>query len=278
MNGLMEGWIYILFAVGLSLLLSIAGIIQLAHGEVYMFGAYATYYFFIVFGFNFFVSLIMSIIIIGLFGIVLEKLFFRPFRGKFEAALVVGIALMIGLQTLAAVSFGGRTRAITSTALFTGYIDIFGARMPVVRLVIILVSIVLTAILILFVQKTKLGQAMLAISQDPTAASVLGINIDRHSSIAMFIGCCLAAAAGSLMGVLFTISPDMGGPALMKGIAVIIIGGLGSIPGIIIAGLTLGLIDGIIPTILSAQVASIIGFIAMIIILIVRPQGLMGHE
>jgi len=274
----MDGWIYILFAVGLSLVLSIAGIIQLAHGEVYMLGAYATYYFFVVFHLNFFLALVLSIIVIGLFGIGLEKVFFRPIRNKFESALVITLALIISLQALAAVSFGTRTKAITSTELFSGIVNIFGARIPLERLVVILISVVLTVALILFVNKTKIGQGMVAMSQDSTAAELQGIKVDRISSITMFLGCGLAAAAGSLMGVLFTISPDMGSSALMKGIAVIIIGGLGSIPGAVIGGLLLGLIDGIIPTLLSAQVASIIGFVIMIVILVIRPQGIMGHE
>lgn len=277
-NGLMAGWIYILFAIGLSLLLSISGIIQLAHGEVYMLGGYATYYFFIVFGLNFFLSLVLSIIVIGFFGVALEKIFFRPFRGKFTTALVIGLALTVGLQTSAAVSFGSRTRTLTSTSLLTGYIEILGARIPETRLVVILISIALTTILLLFVYRTKIGQSMVAMSQDPTAATLQGINIDRVSSISMFLGSGLAAAGGSLMGFLFTIDPGMGGPALLKGIAVMIIGGLGSLPGAVIGGLILGLIDGIIPTIWSTQVASIIGFLAMIVILVIKPEGLMGHE
>ena len=119
---------------------------------------------------------------------------------------------------------------------------------------------------------------MLAISQEREGAALQGMNIDRISGVAMFLGCGLAAIAGALIGALFSITPTMGSFALMKGIAVIILGGLGSISGAAVGGLILGLIDGIIPALTTSHIAGLIGFGAIILILLFRPQGIMGHE
>jgi branched-chain amino acid transport system permease protein len=150
--------------------------------------------------------------------------------------------------------------------------------MPWERLVVVIVAFILVAVLFLLINRTKTGQAMVAVSQDRDAASLYGINIDRTSSIAMFLGCALAAAAGGLVGAITSISPTMGGFALIKGIAVIVIGGLGSITGAVLGGLIIGLLDGIIPAFLPTHMASIIGFAVIILILLTRPQGLLGHE
>jgi branched-chain amino acid transport system permease protein len=136
---------------------------------------------------------------------------------------------------------------------------------------------VLVSALLIFIKKTRIGQAMVAVSENREAAALQGINVNRVSSVAMFLGCGLAAAAGALTGAIFDLTPFMGGFALMKGIGVIIVGGLGSIPGAIIAGLILGLVDGLVTALFSVQVASITGLVVIILILLFRPQGLFGH-
>jgi len=275
-NGLMIGWIYILVALGLTLVLSIMGIVQLAHGEIYMVGAYISYYFCVKAGLNFFLALVISVILVGLLGIVLEKLLLRPFRGQVERALIITIGLILVLQTSVATLFGTTTEAIHNP--ISGVLTILGTRVPWERLIVIIVSIALTSALILLIQRTKTGQAMIAVSQDREAASLQGISVDFISSVAMFLGCAMAAGAGALVGSIFSLNPFMGTFAVMKGIAVIILGGIGSISGVVIAGLILGLIDGLIPPLLSVHMAGIIGFVVIILILLFRPQGLLGHE
>lgn len=277
-NGLMDGWIYILVALGLTLVLSIMGIFQLAHGEIYMLGAYCTYYFCTVLGLHFLLGLIISAIVIGGLGIGLEKLFLRPFRrkGQFTRSVIIMTGLILILQTTAVVSFGTSTKIVTTP--FPGVISAGGVTLSIERLVIIIVGVVFVGALFYLIKWTKIGQAMVAISQNLDGAALQGINVDHISSITMFLGCALAAVAGSLMGAIFSISPFMGSFALMKGIAVIILGGLGSITGAVVGGLILGLIDGIVPPFASTQLASIIGFIAIILILQFKPQGLMGHS
>ena len=275
-NGLMAGSIYILVALGLTLVLSIIGIVQLAHGEVYMLGAYGTYCFSVSAGLNFPLALVISALLIGLLGIILERFFFRPFRGQLLRGLIVVLGLILTLQTAVMASFGGETKAIPNP--LPGVLKVLGVTLSWERLIVIPISIAILSALLVLIQRTKIGQAMVAVSQDRDTAALQGINIDRISSIGMFLGCALAAVAGALVGAIFSVTPFMGSFALMKGIAVIILGGLGSIAGAVVGALILGLIDGLIPPLLSTCMASIIGFTIIILILLLRPQGILGHE
>jgi branched-chain amino acid transport system permease protein len=276
LNGLMAGSIYILVALGLTLVLSIMGIVQLAHGEIYMFGAYGTYYFCVVFGLHYLLALVISTLIMGVAGIFIEKIFYRPFRqGDFLPSVIMAVGLMVMLQTTAIVAFGSSIKVVTTP--FPGVINIAGAYISWERFIVIVISAIFVIGLFLLLYKTRIGKAMVAVSQNLQGAALQGINADHVSSFAMFFGCGLAAVAGGLMGAIFNLSPSMGGFALMKGIAVIILGGLGSIGGAVVGGLILGFIDSIVPPFLSVQMASLVGFIIIILILIFRPQGIMGR-
>jgi branched-chain amino acid transport system permease protein len=276
LNGLVSGGIYILVAVGMTLVLSITRIIQLAHGEIYMLGAYCVYYLCALFGVNFFLALIISMLLVGGLGIVLERFFFRPVRGNEIRSLIVGVGLMLVFQNFVLVTAGGSAKPITSP--FVGILHVFGVTIPWERLAVVLLGLFLVSALLIFIHRTRIGQAMVAISEDREVATLQGINIDRISAIAMFLGCALAAVAGGLVGSMFSVSPFMGSFALMKGIAVIILGGLGSITGAIIGGFILGLIDGLIPALLNTHIAGLMGFGIIILILLFRPQGILGHE
>jgi branched-chain amino acid transport system permease protein len=275
-NGLMSAAIYILIAMGLTLVLSILGIVQLAHGEIYMLGAYGAYFFCTMAGLHFLPALLASMVATGVLGIGLEKIFFRPFRSDPERAVIVAIGLILFLQQAVFMAVGGVSKSLPNS--FSGVIRAGGIVIPIERLIIVLAAIVLIVFLLLLINKTKMGQAMVAVSQDRDSASLYGIDIDRTSAFAMFLGCFLAAAAGGLVGSITGISPGMGGVALIKGIAVIILGGLGSITGAVIGGFIIGMIDGIVPIFFSTQVSSVTGFLIIIVILILRPRGLMGHE
>lgn len=276
LNGLAAGWIYILVALGLTLVFGIMNIVQFAHGEIYMLGAYCSYFLIKLYGFNFWEALPLSALLVGLLGIILERFFFRPFRDRFEPSIIVAVGLMLLLQTVAVVGFGTDTKSMGG--IIPGVWKVSGVTLSWDRLLAILVGIILVAALFFLIKKTKTGQAMVAISQDIYAASLQGIDVNRISAVAMVVGCALAAIAGSLMGSIFSTSPFMGTSAITKGIAVIILGGLGSIPGAVAGGLILGLIDGLVPPLLSSTMASIVGFGVIIIVLLLRPRGLFGHE
>lgn len=276
LNGLVSGGIYILIALGLTLVLSIVGIVQLAHGEVYMLGGYGMYYLCARGGLNFFLAMLISALLVGGLGIVLERFFFRPFRGQLDRALIISIGLILVLQNAVLVTAGGTPRSFASP--FKGTLKVLGIALSWERVIVVLVGVGLVSLLIVMLQRTKVGQAMIAISQDREVAALQGINVDRISAITMCIGCALAAIAGALVGGLFSVTPFMGGFALMKGIAVIILGGMGSIPGAVLGGVILGLIDGIVPAFSTTHVAGLIGFGVIILVLLFRPQGILGHE
>jgi branched-chain amino acid transport system permease protein len=276
LNGLTSAGIYILVALGLALLMSIMNVVQLAHGEVYMIAAYIVYYFAANVGLNFYLAFVIAILAVGVLGIGLERFFFRPFRGKPDQALVLSIGLMLVFQNIVLAIAGGTPKSYHSP--FESVVSVGNVALSTERLVIIVSGFVLIIAMFLFIRFSKNGQAMLAISQERDGAALQGININRLSAIAMFVGCALAGVAGGLVGALFTLTPTMGGTVLMKGIAVIILGGLGSIPGAVIGGLLIGLIDGIVPVFTTSYMGSLIGFVIVILILLFRPQGIWGHE
>jgi branched-chain amino acid transport system permease protein len=275
-NGIMMGFIYVLVALGLSLVFSLMRVVQFAHGEIYMLGAYVAYFICVGFGLPILAAFVISAIALGLVGIALERFFFRRFRGDIENSIIVAIGLILLLQTIATVFFGTQEKYIPE--FLPGIMTMGGIRLPWERMLAVWVGIILTVILFIFIRTTKTGQAMVAIAQDLDGAALQGINVNRISAIAMAIGCALAAIAGALMGAIFQIEPAMGGFAMEKGIAVIILGGLGSIPGAVVGGIIIGLIDGVVPIFASTTIAYIIGFALIIIILIIRPRGLLGYD
>ena len=277
LNGLTFSGQYILVALGLTLVLSIMNIVQLAHGEVYMIGAYVVYYFAAKLGLNFYVSFVIAIVATGVLGILLERYFLRPFRARPDKAMVLTAGFILVFQNLVLAIATGTPKSY-KTPYEGAVLHIGGSALSVERVVIIVVAFVLIAALFLFIRFSKNGQAMEAISQEREGAALQGISVDRLSAMAMFAGCALAGIAGALVGSLFSLLPTMGGTVLIKGITIIILGGLGSIPGTVLGGLIIGFLDGFIPLFTTQYVASLIGFVIVILILLFRPRGLMGHE
>ena len=268
--------IYILVALGLTLLFSILGILNFAHGEIYMLGAYVVYYACVGAHINFFWSLLLSAFALGILGILLERFVFRRIRGDMEPAVLAAIGLTVLLQTVAVIAFGTYLKYIPS--IFPGILKLGGLRLSKDRLLVMGIALVFTTALLLVINKTKIGKAMLAISHDAEAAALQGINVNRISALTMGIGCALAAVAGGLMGSLLQLAPYMGTFAMTKGIAVIILGGIGSVPGAVIGGFILGLVDGLAPLFTSGTIAAIIGFSVIVLILLIKPKGLLGHD
>jgi branched-chain amino acid transport system permease protein len=275
-NGLIMGWMYILVALGLTIVFSILRIVQFSHGEIYMLGAYCTYYGAVVLGMNTFAALAIAAVALAVAGVVLERLVFRHFRKNIESGMIAAIGLIIFFQTVATVGFGTQSKWIPST--IPGILYIGGTQVPWDRAISVIIAIALVLVLYLFIRFSKTGQAMVALSQDSEAATLQGIDINRVSAVSMAIGCALAAVAGGLMGPIFQVNPAMGGFAMSKGIAVIILGGLGNIWGAVIGGLILGLIDGLVPLGANTTVASIVGFVLIMVILLIKPHGLLGHD
>lgn len=275
MNGLALGWIYVLMALGLTLIFGIMHIMQFAHGEIYMLGAYVVYYLTASFGLPLLAAMALSMIVMAGVGLVLERFLFRPLKMDWASAVVGATGLTLILQSGSVVMFGLYQRNIPLLA--QGPFNIMGTVVPKDRIAAVMAAVILSLALYLFLKLTEYGQAMVASAQNPEGAILQGIDPNRMSTLSMAIGCALAAAGGTLAGSLFTLSPYMGLMPLVKGITIIVLGGMGSLPGAFIAGMTLGLIDGVVPILFGAVWASIGPLLLVIVVLVIKPQGFFGH-
>ncbi len=273
-NGLMLGLTYVLIASGFSLIYGIMRLLNFAHGEFYMLGAFATYLLSEHLGLDYFTALILSMIIIAVLGMLVYRFFFRPFRDQHDPSLVIalGIAMLIG--GLALLIFGEKDKSVSP--VFSGVIQILGATLSVERMVVIFSAILLMTALTLFIKFSKTGQAMRAVAQDREAAALQGIGVDSTFMLCMGISSALAGAAGALLAPLFFVNPFLGMHAVLKALVVVVIGGLGSIPGAIAGGLLLGFVESFGNTFLG-DITEMLGFVMVMLVLLFRPQGLCGH-
>jgi len=275
-NGLALGWIYILIAMGLSLVFGTMRILQFAHGEVYMLGAYAVYDFVVLHGLPFLVAMPLCMATGLVLGLILERFFFRPLGGEFLPTIMIALGVMIVLQAMVTVGFGVTPKSVPSFAPHA--VEVLGLRLGSDRLIAVAVSIALILLLYFFLKRTKLGLALTAAAQHREASLLMGINPTHMSLTAMAVGSAMASVAGGLMGSIFPLNPVMGGTALMKGLIIIILGGMGSLPGVLVGGLILGFIDGVAPVVSGPATAAIAPLFIVTMILVLRPQGLFGHE
>jgi branched-chain amino acid transport system permease protein len=273
--GVSIGSIYILMALGLTLMFGMMHIINFAHGAVYMLGAFVIYYVFFQAGVPYFAAFVLAMVLLGAFGYLIERAIYRPIKGGIEPTLVALLALTTFLQAAGYPVFGQLDKHVPP--VFAGTRNVLGVMISVERLMIIPVAGALVLGLYLFINKTRLGGAMRAIEQDREAASLQGVNVDRINGLAFAVGFALAAAAGALMAPIFKLDPMMGEQPLLKAFIIIILGGLGSIPGAILGGLMLGLIDSIVATALGAEPAFLLSFVFIILVLLFKPTGLFGH-
>ena len=283
-NGLASGLIYILVALGLTLLFSIMGILNFAHGEIYMLGAYVVYYACVVAGINFFWSLLISALALGILGVLLERFMFRPIRGDMEPAVLACIGLTVLLQTLAVIAFGTYLKYIPS--IFPGVLKLGGLRLSKDRLLVMAIALTFTLALILVVNKTKVGKALRATAVNREAASYMGIRTDRMNALAWAIGGGTAGVAGGLLVNFYYAFPTVGLLFVMIAFACVALGGFGSIKGVFFAGLLVGVIEILFPIFGSLVGSSFLGphfkftivYLAYFIIVVFRPQGLFGWK
>jgi branched-chain amino acid transport system permease protein len=275
-NGLILGSLYLLVALGLTLIFSIMGIINFAHGEIFMLGGFATFFLREYYAVNFFLSLALSMGILAAFGILIERMIFRPLRGEALNLLVISLGLSIVLQNLALIFWGPEEQSYLIG--FQGVIKIFGMVFSKERLVAFTISALLVVGLYLFIGRTKTGKALQAVAQDSEAAALQGISINQINALTFGIGCALAAAAGSTMGPIFLVSPFMGMMPVVKAFIIIMLGGLGSVIGAVAGGLILGIAESFGATYLGATFQNMVGFILLMSLLIFKPLGLFGYH
>lgn len=278
LNGLMLGTNYALIALGLTLIFGILGIVNFTHGEMYMLGGYSAYYLFGHFHLNFFLTLALSALLVGVLGAFLEKFIFRPLttRPKLElTSLIAAVGLAWVFQMLAVIAFGDLDKNVPSA--FRGIIRTAGIVITVERLATILLGIGLVVLLNIFLLKTKTGMTIRAVAQDKEAAALQGVPVDRVTAMTFGLGCGLAAISGALVAPIFGVSPTMGGEVILKAFLVVILGGMGSVPGAMLGGLVLGFIESFGCLFFSVPTVMVLTFSIIIMILILKPKGLLGH-
>jgi branched-chain amino acid transport system permease protein len=254
-------------------------VVNFAHGEFLMLGAYVTFTFYAISGFNPYVLLVASVPILILIGVTIERLCFRPILGTGKLnEIFISIGLIYLIQNAAAVIWTDEYRIIHSP-FESITISVFGVNLPLDYLIIIITTILILVGLYLFLRKTRLGKAMRATSQNRKGAMLMGINVEKMDMISFGIGAGLAGAAGTLWvvsGQVFT--PYMGSIPAVKAFAIIIIGGLGSIPGAIVGGIILGLAENFAIFTIGGAWKDAISFLILIVVLIFRPTGLFGES
>lgn len=284
LNGIIAGSIYALIALGFAIIYRTVRFFNLAHGIVYTAGAYLAYTFFTLLHINPIISFLISIILCGILGIGVDKAVYYPLRIKKASNLIFLLAsfgVFIFLQNLIQLIYGAQILTLRTGPIKEGYqLSVLGwqsgAVITEIQIWILVVSCLLLVSLWVFVQRMKLGKAMRAVSDDPIAASVVGINPDKTILASFAIGSALAGAAGILISLETNIEPTMGFSAILKGIIASIIGGIGSIPGAMLGGLFLGIAENLGIWKIQAGWKDSIAFLILIIFLLLRPGGIFG--
>lgn len=276
LNGLIIGGAYALIGIGLTLILGIMNVVNFAHGEMYMLGAYFLFTFFSKMGVNFFLSILLAILAVMSIGFLFEKGILKPLRRRsIDTVMLSMIGLSMFMQNIAMLIWTPVPESIRSPLPMEAF-TLGGLYFLPQRILVICVALLLVLLTHLLLRKTKLGKAMRATFQDLEAASLMGIRIDRIYSFTFVLGAGLAATSGALLGPIFTVHPYMGNLANLKAFAIVIIGGLGSFAGAVAAGLLLGVFESLGAAYVSSGYQDAVGFILLIIILIKRPTGLFG--
>lgn len=276
LNALYAASFMALVAVGLVLIFGVMGIINFAHGELYMLGAYAVV---AVYGdaqLPFFFAVAVGLLFVGLVGIGMERGLFRPMRGNPLGGLALSIGFLLILQALAAVYFGVRMQHIAPPSQVVLEVYGVGGVLPLQRLYVILAAVILLGALWLFLRRTRFGWALRACAQDPEAAALQGISLNQTARLAMFIGAALAGAAGALTAPLVRIHPYMGHSVIVTAFIIIIVGGVGSLEGAVLAALVYAFVHTFVTTFSDGVIADIVGLCLMLLVLIIRPTGLLG--
>ena len=276
--GVATGCIYILLATGLNIIFGVMKLVNFAHGQLLMIGAYIAFTVTIALGLNAYVAILVAMGAVALIGVGLERFTFRRVLGTDKLnEIFVSLGLIYVFENAATLLWGNTTRQIPSPLqglqLSIGQISISYDRLSA----ILIVTVILVA-LFLLLKKTKIGLAMRATSQKSSASMLMGVNTEKVYAFTFALGAALAGAAGALYGIIFNFNPTIGALPTIKAFAIIIIGGLGSIPGAVIGGLLYGIAENTAVYFLGGVWQDAIAFALLIIVLVIRPTGIFGEK
>ncbi|MBQ8834049.1 MAG: branched-chain amino acid ABC transporter permease [Oscillospiraceae bacterium] len=278
-NGISIGSVYAIIALGYTMVYGIAKMLNFAHGDVIMVGAYMSFCVTNYLGLPAVVGILVAMVVCTVLGIIIEGLAYKPLRGASSlAVLITAIGVSYFLQNAAQLIWGSAPKNFTSIVTFAP-IKLFGGQLTITGEVIItiLASVVIMVALTLFTGKTRMGKAMRAVSEDRAAAQLMGINVNQTISMTFAIGSALAAIAGVLLcSTVPTLQPTTGSMPGIRAFTAAVFGGIGSIPGAMLGGILLGIIETMTKAYLSTQFSDAIVFLVLIVVLLVKPAGLMG--
>ncbi|MEH7493341.1 branched-chain amino acid transport system permease protein [Bacillus niacini] len=279
-NGISLGSIYALIALGYTMVYGIIKLINFAHGDVFMVGAFVGFYAIKGWGLGFFPALLFSMAFCAVFGVLIERIAYKRLRNATRiAALITAIGMSLLIEYGVIYARGAQPEAYPDNVLPSTSFNLFGAQISSQSLFILSVSVGLMIILQFIVHRTKIGKAMRAVSHDMDAARLMGINVDRTISYTFAIGSALAGAAGVIFGVYYTkIEPLMGIIPGLKAFVAAVLGGIGIIPGAMVGGLILGVVESVVSAMGFSLWRDAAAFIILILILIFRPSGIFGKN
>ncbi|SDN44924.1 branched-chain amino acid ABC transporter permease [Bacillus sp. OK048] len=279
-NGISLGSIYALIALGYTMVYGIIKLINFAHGDVFMVGAFVGFYAIKGWGLGFFPALLFSMAFCAVFGVLIERIAYKRLRNATRiAALITAIGMSLLIEYGVIYARGAQPEAYPDNVLPSTSFNLFGAQISSQSLFILSVSVGLMIILQFIVHRTKIGKAMRAVSHDMDAARLMGINVDRTISYTFAIGSALAGAAGVIFGVYYTkIEPLMGIIPGLKAFVAAVLGGIGIIPGAMVGGLILGVVESIVSALGFSLWRDAAAFVILILILIFRPSGIFGKN
>ena len=273
--GLLTGSLYVLVALGLTLIYGILHIVNFAHGEIYMLGAMAVFYVYAVAGVPLLPTFAAVAVLSALAGLAVERGIFRSLRGQWLQLVVASVGISLVIQSVGWIVFGIQEKNVPS--YLPGIVQLLGVRLPRERLLAAAVAVVLVIALYWLVYRTRAGLAMRAIEEDEETARMLGVNANRVAALSVALGFVLAAVAGAVVAPIYSLNPGMGLEPILMSFLIIIVGGLGSITGTVLAGLLVGVIQSVGAVLFGAEAAYALVFVVMIVVLVVRPAGLLGR-
>jgi branched-chain amino acid transport system permease protein len=276
-NGAISGMNYALMALGLTLIFAIMGVLNFAHGQMYVLGGFVMYFVYTVLGLGHVAGFAASIVTLVIVGLIFERFFFRHalrMAAREESTMLLAAGTALLLESLILVAFGEKQRGMPP--MVSGVYKLFGVYIPAGRAAVFLIALVAVVAFILFMQHTKPGRALRAIAQDKEVSALQGVNIERYSALGFALGSGLAGLAGALLVSLFAVNSGLGTSVSIKAFIMVMLGGAGVVSGAIIGAFILGFAEALGYAYIPGSTTYLLIFAALILFLVIRPQGIMG--